>query len=1115
MQVRRLSWFIVAVLSCILLASPAFSQSTTAGDISGTITDPSGAVVPNVKVTAKADATGESRTTTTSGEGSYRFALLQPGSYTIEVSVSGFQPATRKVQVGVGQTSTVNIAMTISGSNTVVEVSAQALQVESSDISTGFTNEQIAQVPNPGNDLSAIAQTAPGVVINTGGGFGNFSSFGLPGTSNLFTLNGMNDNDPFLNLNNSGATNLLLGANELQQATVVSNGYSGQYGQLAGAQINYTTKSGGNQWHGNAVYWWNGRVLNANNFFNNATKTPKPFDNVNQWALSFGGPIKKDKTFFFFNYEGLRVVLPTSLPAFIPSQQFQAAALANLSGNPQQVAFYQNLFKLYNNAPGAAASTPSSTCGDAGVAGAGLLASTPCISTFQSTAGNFTHEYLASLRIDHNFSESDKIYGRVQTDHGVQATFTDPINSVFNGVSTQPEYQGQLGWTHIFGSSAVNEFKVSDLWYSAIFSNPSNAAARAAFPTTLILNDGSLTTLGGINEIFPQGRNVNQYQIVDDFQTTRGKHTWKFGVNYHRDDVTDFDYGTNTSGTLVELSMQSLFDGVTDFYQQAFPTRLSQPIALYGLGIYGGDEWRVTNKLKLSMTLRLDHNSNPVCQTNCFAAPSQPFTTLAQNPNAATLPYNQVIKTGLHQAYPSTDIVVWQPRLGFTWSPFGNKTVVSGGIGIFTDSFPATVVDNFSKNSPVSNLFTIGNLFGTTGSNLSAPGDPTSIFASATAANQAFISGFNSGKALCPPSPPQPLGCITAAPNLTSSDKEIRQPRYQEWNLQIQHDLGWNSVINLNYVGNHGIFEVVANSGVNAFGGGFAGLPIAAPDAAFGQVTQYQSIAVSNYNGLVVGFRHNARFGLTFNANYTWSHALDEISNAGLLPYNQGSAPSIGTLINPFKVRANYGNADYDIRHNFTANYVWSNSLRHIFKWGPNAVFSGWNFSGTIFAHSGNPFSVIDSATTGNLSGNNYTGPVLANITGATNGTASCGRGSTNTGSTPVTCLNTAGFNVPGSLTAFGNQARNQFRGPGYFDTDFSVVKHTKLPGWERGEVNFGFQFFNLFNHPNFDNPVADIANARFGLVTRTVNTPTSILGSFLGGDASPRLIQLKAEFNF
>lgn len=1108
---RTAKLFYPVSLFCVLtlLALPALGQSSTTGGLAGVVSDPSGAVMPNVKVSAKSDATGATLSTVANGEGYYRFSLLQPGTYILSVNSPGFQPVTSKVEVGLNQVSTANVRLAVGTKTETIEVSANApvVQSETADLTTGFSTEQLAQLPNPGNDLSAVAQTAPGVIMNTGGGFGNFSSFGLPATSNLFTLNGMNDNDPFLNLNNSGATNLLLGANDVHEATVINNGYSPQYGQLAGAQINYITKSGGNKWHGNAIYYWNGRAMNANDYFNNAatpTATKIPFDNVNQWAVGFGGPIKKDKTFFYFNYEGLRVVLPTSNAAFIPSQQFQAAAKANVAGNAQQLAFYQNMFNLYNTAPGASAATTSSSCGDAGVTGGALTPTTPCISTFRSSAGNFTHEYTMNLRIDHNFSDTDKIFARVQTDRGVQATFTDPINPVFNAVSTQPEYQGQLGWTHVFGANAVNEFKISDLWYSAFFSNPSNTAARAAFPTTMILNDSSLTTLGGIDLVWPQGRNVNQYQFVDDFQITKGKHTWKFGANFHRDDVTDFDYGVNTSGTLVELGMQSIFDGSTDFYQQGYATRLSQPIALYNLGFYAGDEWRISSRLKLSASLRVDHNSNPVCQTNCFAELTQPFTTLAQNPSAATLPYKQVIKTGLHQAYPSTDMLVWQPRLGFIWSPFANsKTVVSGGIGIFSDSFPATVVDSFSKNAPNFTTFTVGSLFGTTNTNLSSPADPTSIFKSANDANSAFTTAFNSGA----------VPVAGAGPNFTSSGKEIRQPRYQEWNLRVQRDIGWKTAISLNYVGNHGIFEVVANSGVNAFG--FGSLPTTVPDAAFGQVTQLQSIATSNYNGVVVSVHHDTRHGLQFQANYTWSHALDEISNAGLLGYNQNSAPSIGTLTNPLNLRANYGNADYDIRHNFTANYVWENSLRHLFHWGPNFLFSGWTISGTIFDHSGGPFTVIDGGTTGNLGGNNYSGPVFASVIGATQGTVGCNVHATNTGTTPKPCLNSAGFSAPGSLTNFGNQERNQFRGPGYFDTDFSVVKHNKLPRMERGDLSVGLQFFNLFNHPNFDNPVADVNSARFGFVTRTVNTPTSILGSFLGGDASPRLIQLKMEFKF
>jgi Carboxypeptidase regulatory-like domain len=1100
-------------LVMVLLSMFAFSQSTTSGDITGVITDPSGAVVPNAKVTATNDATGESHTATTNGEGFYRFSFLKPGSYTVAASATGFQNNSRKVQVGLGQASTVNIAMSVAAATTTVEVTVNPLQVENADNSTLFGAEQIALVPNPGNDLSAVAQTSPGAVMNTAGGQGNFSSFGLPATSNLFTLDGQNDNDPFLNLNNSGATNLLLGTNEVQEATVVTNGYSGQYGQLAGAQVNYVTKSGTNDFHGNAVYYWNGRTMNANNFFNNNSvpPTPRPFDNVNQWAVSFGGPIKKDKTFFFFDYEGLRVVLPTSQQALIPSPQFEAATLANLTGLglTASLPFYQQIFSLYNSAPGAAGATPFTNCGDAGVAA--LPAATPCVLQFRSTAGNFTHEYLAALRVDHKFSDKDSIFARVQNDHGLQASVTDPISPLFNVQSDQPEYQGQLGWTRLISSSSVNEFKASGQWYSAIFTNANRNATLAAFPTTLQLGDGSLSNVGGaIGEIFPQGRNVTQYQFVDDYSWTTGKHTWKFGVNYHRNDVTDFGPQEFTAGLALPFSLNDFFNGgsapgtVGDILIQNFPQRLSQPIALYGVGFYGQDEWRVTSKFKLTLALRLDHNSNPVCQTNCFSRLVAPFTSL-DHTNSADIPYNQTILTGLHQAYSSTDGVVWQPRVGFTFSPFSNnRTVIRGGIGIFSDSFPAAVADSLLQNPPVLASFTVA------GAPIS-PAEPGNLFFQANQANTAFQSGFAAGGTA------NSLGLVGAAPSFVSTDPKLRQPRFQEWNLEVQQNVGWNTVLSVNYVGNHGIFEPVQNNGVNAFG--FPGLPAAAPDDRFSTVTQIQSIAVSNYNGLVTSLRHQFNHGLAFQANYTWSHALDEISNGGLLSFNLGSAPSLTFPIDPFNIRGNYGNADYDVRHYFSANYVWDNSLRHLFHGGPNVLFGGWTISGTVFARTGLPFSVVDNGTSSALRNQNYGGTVLPSIVGPTT-SGSCGKSNAIPGATtpPPTCLNIAGFSTdssgnPAAISVQSNQARNQFRGPNYFDTDMSVMKYTKIT--ERATLGVGAQFFNLFNHPNFDQPINDVSNSQFGTIIHTVNTPTSILGSFLGGDASPRLIQLKAEFKF
>jgi outer membrane receptor protein involved in Fe transport len=1103
--------FLPKLLLFVLISSLAFSQSSTSGAITGTVTDPSGAVVPNAKVTATNDATGQVFNTSTNGEGYFQFSFLKPGSYTLGATATGLQATSRKVQVVLQQSTATKIDMAVTAATTTVEVTTSPLQVDNADLSTTFSNQQISQLPNPGNDLSAVAQTAPGAVMNTQAGFGNFSTYGLPGTSNLFTLNGQNDNDPFLNLNNSGATNLLLGTNDVQEATVTNNGYSGQYGQLAGSQINYISKSGENTWHGNAIYQWNGSVMNANDYLNNlaiagSPSVPKPFDNVNQWAAAVGGPIKKDKTFFFVNYEGLRVVLPTSAQVRIPTAEFQTRTLANLAGaNPAAIPFYQNMFNIYNGVQGSQVGT--GTCSTLTV----ITLVGPCFNRVQTTQSNFTHEYQASIRFDQKFSDKDSLFARVQTDQGVQATFTDPINALFNTQSTQPEYQGQLGWTHLIGSNMVNEFKVSGQWYSAIFDNPDRTAALALFPTTVAFS-GGFSRMGGINFNFPQGRNVTQYQIVNDFSMTKGRQTWKFGVNYRRNDVTDFDYGIFTSG-LATTTVDSFFNGNTDVFQQNFPTRLSQPIALYGLGFYAQDEWRVNNKLKVTLALRIDHNSNPVCQTNCFSELGVPFTSLNHDPS---IPYNQAIQTGLHQAYPATDNVIWQPRLGFTYSPFSNnKTVIRGGIGIFGDSFPAVLVDNFSSNPPVLNSFVVTGPL--------SPASAGNVFGLASGSNTAFLAGFNSGGT---------LGSIQAAvpfftpPGITSSDPTIRQPRYQEWNLQVEHDLGWNTVLSVNYVGNHGIFEPVLNNGLNVFndpavsGIPMAGVPLTAPDQRFGTVTQVQSIAVSNYNGLVVTGRHAFAHGFQFQLNYTWSHALDEISNGGLLPFNFNTNTSILNPVNPFNIRQNYGNADYDVRNYFSANYVWDDVFRHMFHGGPNALVGGWRVSGTIFSRSGLPFSVIDSNTTAVLNGQNYGGTILAAVTGP--GTlGSCGRPNATpdivTGNSPPPCLNFNGFASPVSIST--NQPRNQFRGPNFFDTDLTVMKYTKLG--ERLNLGAGVQFFNLFNHPNFDQPVGDIAagdaasGGGFGTIVSTVNTPTSILGSFLGGNASPRLIQIKAELKF
>jgi len=342
----------VVAITAILLNA----QTVVTGDLTGTVTDPSSGVLPNARIVLTNDATGEIHTANSIESGEFRIPLLRPGTYTLRVESTGFQPATEKVTVSLGQVTNTKIQLSLQAQTQVVNVSESAglVQSDNANLATTYSTVQLENLPAPGQDMTSYAFTTPGVTVSTGGGYGNFSAFGLPGVSNLFTINGNDNMDPYLNLNNSGASNLTLGANEIQEAAVVLNGYTGQYGRQAGAQVNYVTKSGSNAFHGNLDWLYNDRILNANDWFNNATGTERPFSISNEWADSIGGPIVRNKAFFFVDNEGLRYVLPGGGPVYIPTQDFANAVLSNLAAtNPAAVPLYTTAFNLYQGASGA------------------------------------------------------------------------------------------------------------------------------------------------------------------------------------------------------------------------------------------------------------------------------------------------------------------------------------------------------------------------------------------------------------------------------------------------------------------------------------------------------------------------------------------------------------------------------------------------------------------------------------------------------------------------------------------------------------------------------------------------------------------------------------------
>jgi hypothetical protein len=1111
----------------IALTGSLSGQTIISGDITGTVTDPTGATLPNAAVTLTSADSGSIQTVTTDSTGGFRFPLLRPGVYKLQVAAPGFAAVTQTVTAVVGQVVLANVRVSLKGTSELVEVTGAAplLETETANLTATYNPKQIELTPNPGGDLTNYALSTPGVVLSTGAGYGNFTAHGMPGTSNLFTVNGGDMNDPYSNLKNSGSSNNMLGSNEVQELSLVSNGYTGQYGRAAGVNMNFTTKSGSNAFHGNAKWDWNGRYLNANDWFNNHTNTPRPFANSNQWGGSFGGPIIKNKLFFFFDSEGLRYVLPGGgTPVYVPTTQFANAVMANLQATqPNEVATYQKMFALYAGAPGAAGATPNpgdGGCGDLAASGTttinGIAFGTggaPCTSTFRSEVNNMNIERLMSIRVDYNITQNDRLSARYWQDRGTQPTFTDPINKAFNALSNQPQDAGQLTETHVFSSRLINQLIVGGFYYGAIFGVANLPASETVFPTEVggshnggnscTSFDGLLTCMGGEYSRYPAGRNVGQYQIVDDLSYSRGNHDLKFGVNFRRINFSTYRPARNQTGvfdvnSMTDFAFGTLSNG-SDVTQQ-FAGETHYPLNSYSMGWYAQDEWRVNNQLKLTASLRIDRNSNLTCLKNCFANFAGGFDAINHDVNT---PYNQSILTGQRQLFDGLERVVWQPRFGFTFSPRGRNMVIRGGAGIFSDLYPAQVTDLLVTNAPTVSVFLV------TGSGIPVFG-PGGGFELAATDNTAFHSAFANGGTLNSIKAQIPT---FSGPNYYTVAPNFKNPRYAEWNLEVQQAFGEKTVATLGYVGNHGSDLAVQQNGVNAYCNAcpFGTLPTAAPDPRFGRVRELTNQGISNYNGLTATITRRLTKGLQGSINYTWSHALDDISNAGFDQYSFNTAGEAFLYqVDPKNLRRyNYGNADYDFRQNLSASYIYE--MPSMFKGNRllNSVVGGWVTSGVIYKRTGQPYSVVDTGLTSSVVKNDSAGIVMPFFLG----------GSIPSCKVDIACLNSGQFseNPPtlDNFGAFGNISRNQFRGPGYFDMDMTIKKNFRIT--ESGlTLSMGANAYNVLNHPRFANPDNNLADgSAFGHIQSSVTPASSPYGNFQGSAVSGRVLQLELEVKF
>lgn len=1143
----------------------AAAQTMTTGAINGVVTDSTGAALPGATVTLVQDGTGQIKTVKSDAAGRYSSDLMKPGKYTVSAESQNFTSDKTEVFVALSQTIEVDVKLIPAGTTATVEVNAESVPLIDQDnvsLITTLTQSQIQNLPAPGGDVTTVAFTAPGVVVNNGGSYGNFSSFGLPGVSNLFVLNGFDNQDPFLNLNNSGSSNLTLGAGELSEVSIVQNGYSSQYGRAAGAIINYTTKSGTNHFHGLADYYNNTSVMNANGWFNNYDGNPRPHAVSNQWAANIGGPIWKDKAFFFADYEGLRYVLPgASGIVNFPTPQLQSYVLGNVPAGA--VALYTQAFNVYKNAPAYANAVPvtgtTGVNGDPnGLLGCGALAGTatgtnggvfgvnvPCIQSAPGQANNINKEWLFTVRGDYKVSPRQDIYARYKVDHGSQPTSTSFISPLFNAVSIQPEDEGQLNDNFRITPNSVNSFTIAANWYSAYFGPASNTASAAAFPYYFTADagvDGSgTTTAGGLATIgvpyyLTQGRDVTQYQVEDDFNYVRGKNTLKFGFNFRRDDVTDYDSEIETifpyaqfydladfASGVIDPNSTSCFPGAkvgncyeANLFQQSFSSLQHAHLALYNIGIYAQDELQATSKLRLTLGARIDRTGNPLCNDACF---SQYRGSFPSSKASLTSPYSSAfggpIAPSNGNAYPNVQPINFQPRFGFNYS-LKPHTEIRGGIGWFSDLYPAGFLDGAIENFPNYNTVTVpAGVLGTSGAN-TAQGN-------AAAANAAILSGFKSGASVSGISDALTAqGIPFSTPSLGAYfPGEFKSPEFVEFSLQVQQQLGRQDAIILTYAGNYGFNEVLTNPFVNAAVGVFqqssdsyasngaiGNLPVTPPDPGFARVTGYTNSASSNYSGGVITYKHTGH-GITGQINYTYSHGLDYCSNGCIgEPFN-GNTSLAGQLTpNLSTQNLNYGSSDYDVRNNLAGDFLYDEP-KFFHSFVADTLADGWVFGLKTYYRTGTPFSITNSGVGGytNLGGTFIADSLVAHPSNACVSNPRLGLPGETT-----SCLNVAEYNT-GGQSDFGNIARNSFRSPHFADSDVSLQK--TLVNLEKMKFYLGANAYNIFNHANFAAPGSSLGTSTFGVITSTLAPPTSPYGSFQGNAVTQRIIQIHGKFTF
>ena len=1030
-------------LGALALALPLRAQVTAS--IKGVISDPSGAAVASANIIVRNSETGATRATTSDASGNYLVLALPVGLYEVSASKSGFQDTTRSgIFLNANQEVVINIHLPVTQLKSSVTVTEDApiVNTTTSDVSGLVGAKEIKQLPLNGRSYDLLLTLNPGIVNFTSqktGGTGisnsstanNFAVSGNRPQQNLFLLNGVEFTGAAENnMTPGGPSGQLLGVDAVREFNVERDSYGAEFGKHPGGQVIIVTQSGSNSWHGSLYEFVRNSALDAANYFDQGG--PPPFQR-NQFGASLGGPLRKDKTFFFANYEGYRQDLNQTSVAFVPGLNARAAAIPSVQP-------YLNLWP-----------TPPAGSTEFNVPGQSFG-----ISEYFSSPPQTIREDFGTLRLDHNFSSKDSFAAIYTIDDGASTTAT-PANPYSTDILTLREQVFSAEETHLFSPALLNAARFGFSRAAYYFTGePTPGTPAASVPGFLTGLRVGAVVVGGSTASNPQAQiglagsnngsnlpiNRNIFTYEDRLTLTRGRHQLSFGVWFQQ----------FQSNEIIALSQygQATFTGLTQFITQGLASSFlydPAPTQMHWRSLFSAfyveDVIRFSPSFALSLGFR-GESSTGWNEANGHAANyTFPGGVISNEPHVGSNFFTE-----------NNSKFLAQPRVALAWSPLGPKTVLRAGFGMYNDLQDALGY-RADQNAPFNPVYTVPNY---------------------------NISNF----------PVDPAASVPPTARLVPGGVQpsMKSPTVISWSLRIQSELSPNTSLTVGYIGSHAYHELIgvdANTPIpvicpaspcpatypSAFPAGVAGTPV--PAGAFyiptgtpkanptlANTWTWFSVGVSSYNALQVDVTRRFSHNLSFRGVYTFSKVLDDGDSI-----NQTTAANApGLVSNPYDFAADKGRATFDATHMASINALYALPFGHGQRYASDLsgftghLVSGWSLASIITLQTGFPLTPQLSY---NPSNNGDTrNPVRPFLNPAFRGPLVLGKASE--------WFNPAAFLAPPNNSGFwGNSGRSIIPGPGLATWDFSVIKDTTLT--ERFHLQFRAEFFNLLNRANFNTP--------------------------------------------